>query len=277
MARRDDLSYLDENLAGPILKVEDPRKYSKEDILKSYYREIVLMANKYTRPNIDRVDLVSAGIEGLLDAIERWNPKKAKGNPKNFHNLAIVRIKNYMYNHFLENGGRYKIPSYMARGLNYLSQVRRVIDDSEYPGDREEVILNWESPDFEEWASPESSKKLKVKKKKIKDLAKSMNQDYEKVAEKILNAEKRIEAYEQSATEEVRNPEEIAANKEYLEDLLNSLTPETREIIKLSLEGRTLDEIGEIQGKTKARIQQIRSKFLKVLQNTRMYRSSLEE
>lgn len=277
MVRKSDLAYLDEKLSGPILKIEDPRKYSTEDILKSYYREIVLIAGKFTRPNIEKADLVEEGIVGLLDAIERWDPDKAKGNPRNFHNLAIVRIKNFMYNFFLRNSGKYKFPSHVARGINYLGQVRKAVEDSGFSGDVNAVLMEWENGDFEEWATEDVREKVKEKKLKIKNLAKSINKNYPATVESIMEAERKIEQYEQELIEEIYSPEDIAANREFLQSLLASLQPETRDIINMSLEGKTLEEIGEAKGKTRQRIQQIRTKFLEVLQNTRMFRSSFEE
>ena len=269
--------YLDSNLVGPILRVEDPRNYSTDDIIKSYYREIVLIAGKFTRHNIAREDLVQEGIIGLLDAIKRWDPEKAKGNPRNFHNLAIIRIKSAMYTFFLANGGRYRFPSYMARGLIYLKQIRRLIEETHFQGDVEEVLGVLTCPDFEAWASPEAVRRVSRAKQRLSDLARSVNNDYETLVQRILETENNIQGFERESAEAIHDPEEQAANKEFVETLLQTLNPETREIISMSLEGMTLEEIGEIQGKTRQRIQQIRQKFLDILRQTRMFKGAFED
>lgn len=276
MGQEDELGYLSERLQGPILKIEDPREYSREDILKSYYREILLIANRFTRPGIEKADLVNEGIIGLLDAIERWDPEKAK-SPKNFHQLAIVRIKNAMYDFFLRNSTHFKISINVARGLNYLDRIRRLVADADFSGDREQAILNYEYPEFEEGVSAEAARKLRRAKEKLRNLAESTNSTYEKTAARMLRISRELDDFEREVQSNVESPEALTADREFMQSMLSALNPEARDIVEMSLAGMTLEEIGEVKGKTRQRIQQIRKDVLDILRRTRMYRTSFEE
>ena len=44
MSNRKELKILKDGLKGPILRIEDPRKHDLLDILKSYFREILMLA-----------------------------------------------------------------------------------------------------------------------------------------------------------------------------------------------------------------------------------------
>lgn len=274
MAQYQDPTYLQDYLTGPILKIEDPNLYSVEDIIKSYYREIIMIANKYTRPTVEKADLIQEGIAGLIDAIKRFDMEKSKGNPRNFHNLAIVRITDAMYNLYLLNSSSYTLPGYMARGITHLNQVRKLVEGQNYDGDIEEVIKNLESPEFEAQVPKDVSAKLRERKDKIARLAESINSDYPTLVAKMLKAQLSMEEYERTGEEDYNTPENIAASREYLQDFLSSLKGDPREIMELSLQGLTLEEIGVKKGLTRQRIQQIRQEALEYLQRTRMFQSS---
>ena len=138
-----ELKILKDGLKGPIHRIEDPKKYSINEIMASYFREILFLARKYTRPTVEYEDLVVEGLIGLLDAVRRWDPSRAGGNPKAFHNLAIVRIKSNMFEYFLSNNSAYTIPNYMARGLALVDQIRRSLLSLEYNGDPHEDLRNY--------------------------------------------------------------------------------------------------------------------------------------
>ena len=127
MSTNHELKVLKTGLKGPILKVEDPRKHDVLDILKSYFREILMLARKYSRPTVDYEDLVVEGLIGLMDAIQRWDPEKSAG-AKSFHQLAIVRIKSQMFEFFLANNTMYTIPNYMPRAITLVSQIRNLVN-----------------------------------------------------------------------------------------------------------------------------------------------------
>lgn len=272
-----DMSYLKERLKGPILKVVDPREHSTEDILKSYFREILVIARKYTRPSVEFEDLVIEGLIGLLDAIKRWDPEKAGSNPRSFHNLAIVRIKSNMFDYFLANNTLYTVPNYMGRAMALIDQIRNLVAGYEYPGDVQEVLMNFEHPGFEKHAPADYVSKVRYLKEKLRNLADGFQRSYEEMVQNVLKIQENIESFEQGEEEFMPSPEEITGQREYLDKILGVLKPNAREVILSLLEGETLEKAGERQGFTRERARQIQKETLDYLQKTRMYKDAIDE
>lgn len=279
MSNRGDVSYLKERLQGPILEeIIDPKDFDVDDIMKSYFREILFLAGRYTRPTVDYEDLVVEGLMGLLDAIQRFDITKAKGNPRAFHNLAVVRIKSYMFEFFLDNNTQYSIPNYMSRAINLVEQVRNVVRAQEYTGDSNEALMNMECEEFEKAIPEASAKKLRNVKNKLQRLASNSDKTYETMVLAVLKVEQDIANYE---TEEgsglADSPEEIAGEREFMEKFLNNLNPNARGVIEKILEGKTLEESGKEMGFTRERARQIKEDTVKYFRGTRMYKESVED
>ncbi len=205
---------LQEGLAGPILdEILDPKDYDPMDILKSYFREILVVARKYARPNVEFEDLVVEGLMGLLDAIERFDPEKARG-PKAFRQLAIIRIKSYMFEYFLKNRTPYTIPNYMSRAITLVERLRGLISTIQYDGDSEEVLRNFYTPEFDEAVPPYLSERIAEVKGRLLNLAEGSNKTYEAVIRGVLKVGDDIQSYENEEDFDV-SPEEVAAQREY--------------------------------------------------------------
>lgn len=272
-----ELAFLKKNLAGPILRITDPRAHSREEILKSYFREILVMARSYTRPTVEFEDLVVEGLMGLLDAIERWDPEKSKGKANSFHNLAIVRIKSNMFEYFLANSNAYSTPNYMARAMLLLDQVRNVVREFEGVPGSEIAVGSFECPEFEANIPPDMKSKLRNLKEKLQNLAQSMGKTYEDMIAGVLRVEEDIRSYEIGQSEEVEeSPEDIASRKEFLEKVLTGLAPDAREVLIRLMEGKTLEEVGDEMGFTRERARQIKEGTLRFLTKTRMFKDALE-
>lgn len=278
MSNQGDLAFLKERLKGPILEeIIDPKDFSREDILKSYFQLILFLAARYTRPTVDYEDLVVEGIMGLLDAINRFDIDKANNNPRAFHNLAIVRIKSYMFEYFLSNSTSCSVPNYLARGMNLLEQVRNIVRSQEFVGDYEQAILNFEAPEFEAAVPNEVREKLVRVKEKLRNLATNCDRTYEEMVETVSKVEYDISNMG-SEEEEVCeiSPEDIAGNQEFLDKFLANLNPSARDVIMKLLEGKTLEETGREMGVTRERARQIKEATLKHLHATPMYRESTD-
>lgn len=269
-----ELSYLKDHLMGPILRITDPREYPVEDILKSYFREILVIARRYSRPTVEFEDLVVEGLMGLLDAIKRWDPAKANGNDRAFHNLAIVRIKSNMFEFFLANSTMYTTPSYMGRAIALVDQIRNVVRAYEYPGDPEQVVLNFSDALFEDGAPEDYVRKVRDLKEKVQNLAEGCDRSYREMVENVLKVERDIAAYEQEEEAFESSPEDLLANREYLEKVLENLKPDARSVITSLIGGETLEQAGEKKGFTRERARQIRQETLDYLQQTRMFKDA---
>jgi RNA polymerase primary sigma factor len=276
---RGDVSYLKERLQGPILeKIIDPKDFDVDDIMKSYFREILFLAGRYTRPTVDYEDLVTEGLMGLLDAIKRFDIDKAKGNPRAFHNLAVVRIKSYMFEFFLDNNTQYSIPNYMSRAINLVDQIRNAVRAQDYTGDDNEAILNFECAEFDNQVPESASKKLRAVKGKLQRLATNSDKTYETMILTVLKVEQDIANYETEEESGVAvSPEEIAGEREFMEKFLNNLNPSARGVIEKILEGKTLEESGKEMGFTRERARQIKEDTLKYFKRTLMYKESVDE
>ena len=272
-----EVNYLKDRLTGAILKIQDPRQHAVEDILKSYFREILVIARKYVRPSVEFEDLVTEGIMGLLDAIRRWDPEKANGNERSFHNLAIVRIKSNMFEYFLANNSMYTIPSYMGRAMALVEQLRNAVDAYEHPLDTDAILLTFEFPEFEEFIPADHAEKIRVLKEKLLNLAQSMKLSYTEIVQRVLKTEDEIEAYENETEAFEPSPEEITERKEYLTKILAGLKPDARDVLTSLLEGETLEQAGKQKGFTRERARQIKEATLEYLQKTRMFKDATEE
>ncbi len=261
---------LREGLAGPILDIVDPANHSDMDILKSYFREILVIARNYARPTVDYEDLVTEGLIGLLDAIRRFDPKKATG-PKAFRQLAIVRIKSFMFEFFLDNNTQYTVPNYMARAMSLVDQLRSQISAVESVPDPDEALRTFECSGFEE-ASPEAIQtKVRNLKLRVRNLASNSKRSYEQMIELVLQIEENIKSYEREEGFEI-SPEQIAESREFLRQFLSSLKPDARDVIEARLQGNTLEEVGEKKGFSRERARQIEEEALTWLQGTRMFK-----
>lgn len=276
MTPRGDLAYLKERLKGPILpEIIDPKDFTIEDILKSYFREILWLAGRYQRPTVDYEDLVVEGIIGLLDAVKRFDIDKAKGNKRAFHNLAVVRIKSYMFEYFLSNNTQYTIPNYMARAMNLVEQIRGIVRSQEYTGDYDRAISNFDDPDFENSVPSETRARLRQVKERLRKLAENSDRTYEDMVLNVLKIEHDLDHHGSEEEYEI-SPEEIAGEREYLDKFLDNLNPSARSIITKLLEGKTLEEAGKEMGVTRERARQIKEDTVKYFQRTPMFREAAE-
>ena len=274
--KNQDLTFLKERLKGPIIpEIIDPNDYDRDDILKSYFQLILFLAARYTRPTIDFEDVVVEGIMGLLDAIKRFDINKAKGNPKAFHNLAIVRIRSHMFEYFLKNSTQINIPNNIARGMNLLEQIRNVVKAQEYEGNSDHAIFNYDSPEFDSILPEEVRDRLHRVKGKMNNLAINCDRSYEQMVEQITKIEYDINNLESEEIYEI-SPEEIASSREFLDKVLANLNSSARKVIEKLLEGKTLEEVGRETGVTRERARQIKEATLKYLHDTPMYKEAMK-
>lgn len=259
---------LREGLNGPIIEVIDPSQHEDLDILKSYFREILVIARNYARPTVPYEDLVDEGIIGLLDAIRRFDPKKATG-PKAFHQLAIVRIKSYMFEFFLRNNTQYTIPNYMARAMALIDQIRAQVDSAESSADPEEALRQFDCPEFEKNTPKDTLEKIASLKGRVQNLASNSKRSYEEMVDVILKIEENIKNYEREEEFEV-SPEQLTERREFLEKFLGSLKPDARDVMVARLQGHTLEKIGASKGLSRERIRQIEDEAVVWLRGTRM-------
>ena len=261
---------LKEGLNGSIITVVDPAQHEDLDILKSYFREILVIARNYARPTVDYEDLVVEGIIGLLDAIRRFDPEKATG-PKAFHQLAIVRIKSHMFEFFLRNNTQYTVPSYMARAMSLIDQIKAQLDSTEVSSEAEDALRQFECPEFNKYAPKGVQEKVASLKGRLQRLASNSKRSYEEMVDVVLKVEDNIKSYEKEEEFEV-SPEQLTESREFLNMFLNNLKPDARDVMAARLQGYTLEDVGKMKGFTRERARQIEQEAVAWLHGTRMFK-----
>ncbi len=246
-----DVKFLKDHIRAEIVKdgIIDPEDHDVDEIIGSYFREIMWLARRYVRPSVEFEDLVVEGLIGLLDAIERFDKKKSKGNRKAFHNLAVVRIKSMMFNYLLTNGSVYHITNGVARAISLVNQARKILSAQEYKGGEGVDLLTLETLGSFEELPAGTLRDLRVVKEKICKLAKRLGKSYEEMVEFVLGIERDIENYENQEGD-VENPEEEVSQREFLSKFLFGLNGDAHDVMRLRLEGKTLDEAGVEMGFT---------------------------
>lgn len=268
------LSLLKKELSGPVIPGVNPKEHSIDDILKSYFLEIVWLAGRYARPNVEVEDLVVEGLIGLLDACERFDPERNKADNA-FHNLAIVRIKSQMYEYYLRNHHQYHIPNYMARLISLIEQIRGVINNYELQGDLNAELLR---PDCSEAlmkvVPQDGQKRIVYLKERIRKIAENSKSDYEEMVSKVLKMEADMESAAAEEEGTAPSPEEIIADKDFLEKFFSFLTPKAKAVLLERLKGETLRAVGEEQEFTRERARQLQQDALESFKKTRMFKEA---
>lgn len=268
-----DFSFLRDQLSGKppeISEIQDPSKYTRAQIVHAYLRYIISLAAKYSRPNVDQEDLVNEGLIGVLDAVDRFDPKKANGNPKAFKNLAIVRAKSFMHEYFLRNHRHYRFPGYIARAANLVSQVRHLIESTNFEGDVEDLIVNLDPAKLDDKFPVDVVKKIARAKERLDSVAESLKQDYPQLAARVLEIERSIENYETSQEGIDYSTEEFIGNKDFMDKVFSNLGPVARRILAGRLQGEKLETIGEAMGITRERVRQIEAETIEYIRKTRI-------
>lgn len=224
---------------------------ARNELVLHYVSLVRVVASKIAAQlpkSVDREDLMSYGLFGLLDAIEKYDfDKQVK-----FETYAVTRIRGSIFDEI--------------RGLDWVPRtVRAKARDVE----RSEVELHakFGRPPTE----VEVAAHLGVTPAELRQTRASADTG-------IINSYSRDEAYgdggdrfafTRAAHDPTSNPEELYANvevSELLADAVSMLPERSKTILVLYyLHEMTLAEIGEILGVTESRVCQLQSKLLQTL------------
>jgi RNA polymerase sigma factor for flagellar operon FliA len=196
-------------------------------------------------PNIEQADLVSYGIFGLIDAIEKFDPSRGF----KFETYAVTRIKGAIIDElrsvdWVPRSVRAKARA-IERGYSKLeNQLRRTPDDGELAQE-----LGISEPELADWLSQISFVGLVA-------------------LDEILLAGERASG--STVGDMVVDPAndpvaafEVDEMKQLLADSINRAPERERVVLTLYYyEGLTLSEIGEVLGVTESRVCQIHTKAI---------------
>jgi RNA polymerase sigma factor (sigma-70 family) len=275
--KNDSLRYLKDRLAPDVIKVVDPNNHGVEEILSSYFLLIVWLARRYVRPMVELEDIVDEGVIGLLDAIRRFDPARATGKNA-FHNLAIIRIKHYMFEYLLRNSSTYHVPTYMARAMTLVDRARIILNSHMYDGDPETDLQSFGAPHEKDHFPQDARDELREVKETLQKLAKNSGKTYEEMVAGVLRIQYNIGAFENGGPGEGEEVSEVdIASREYLGKFLNGLSNVARDVMYLRLEGNTLEDTGKAMGFTRERARQVEAATVNWFQKTRMFKEASDD
>lgn len=223
---------------------------AREKLILNYAPLVKYVAGRVSSglpPNIEYADLVSYGIFGLIDAIEKYDP----GRGIKFETYAIARIKGAIIDElrsidWVPRSVRFKARELERAYMELENELKRLPTDEEVA-----AHLNISLDEYQQLLQQMSFISLVA-------LDELWNVGGEKGDKVSL-----VDTLEDSRAKDPSKTYEIEEMKQILADAINRL-PE-REKIVISLyyyEGLTLREIGEVLGVTESRVCQMHTKAI---------------
>ncbi|ACZ19537.1 FliA/WhiG family RNA polymerase sigma factor [Thermanaerovibrio acidaminovorans] len=229
---------------------KEPTGENRERIVKRYIPLVKYVAGRMAvtpPPGLDYDDILSFGVMGLLDAMDRFDPSRGFC----FQTFAVPRIRGAI----LDELRRY---DWISRtGRDKLQRLERAMEEAAAEG----TLLDDEA----------LMERLGMNEKSYRELLEIASRSYVVSLDEVLGLEdgevKRdglLEDPSPSPQEEVERREELALVRRALEEL-----PE-RERLLLSLyyqEGLTLKEVGAVLGVTESRASQLHGRAIAMLRS----------
>lgn len=238
---------------------------AKNKILEMNLRLVIPTAKRFLRPGMELMDLVEEGNLGLLQAIEKFEPKRGY----QFSTYAVYWIEQYIRKYIEEQSGPIKIPSHAWGNLKRWFRVWNEFRDK-----------NGREPSLSEMA-----KALRLTARQVKSVVDTLN-----AATAIDSLTTLVHEEEEMTLEDLisddgkGNPHDVFSQKEdqkTIKQSMNDLNERDRQIIIMRYglddnEPKTLGEVADKLGLSRERVRQIEERAVSTLRREALRSGILE-
>ena len=238
---------------------------AKNKILEMNLRLVIPTAKRFLRPGMELMDLIEEGNLGLLQAIEKFEPKRGY----QFSTYAVYWIEQYVRKYIEEQAGPIKIPSHAWGNLKRWFRVWNELKE-----------INGREPSLNEMAQA-----LDLTARQVKSVVDTLN-----AAKGIDSLTTMVHEEEEMTLEDVLsddgkgNPHDVFSQKEDQKSLRKSmagLNERDRQVIIMryglnDAEPKTLGEVADQLGLSRERVRQIEERAVSALRKAALREGILE-